>query len=96
MGLFKDILKDNETLFKNDLALDFSYQPKIIPYREAEQRKIAFCIKPLFENKSGKNAFIYGQPGVGKTVALKKILEELEGETDEIVPIYINIFGLKD
>ena len=89
-GLFKDILGSNESLFKNDVALDYSFIPKLVPYREKEQRVIAGCIKPLFGQKSGRNAFVYGQPGVGKTVALNKVLQELEEETDEIIPIYIN------
>ena len=89
-GLFKDILGGNETLFKNEVALDYSFQPKIVPYREKEQRFIANCIKPLFNGKNGKNVLIYGQPGVGKTVACKHILAEIEGETDEIIPVYIN------
>ena len=89
-GLFKDILGSSESLFKADVSLDYSFMPKVIPFREKEQRIIANCIKPLFDQKNGRNAFIYGQPGVGKTVALKKILEELENETDEISPVYIN------
>lgn len=89
-GLFKDILGSSESLFKNDVALDYSFIPKLVPYREKEQRTIASCIKPLFEQKNGKNIFVYGQPGVGKTVALKKVLQELEEETDEIITIYIN------
>ena len=89
-GLFKDILGSSETLFKNDVALDYSFQPKLVPYREKEQRFIANCIKPLFQEKTGKNVFIFGQPGVGKTVACTRILKELEEETDEIIPIYIN------
>ncbi|MBI1935601.1 AAA family ATPase [Candidatus Woesearchaeota archaeon] len=88
--LFKDILKSDESLFKNDVALDFDYQPKLVPYREAQQRAIAGCIKPLFQEKNGKNAFIYGQPGVGKTVACRHILTEIEDETDEIIPLEIN------
>ena len=89
-GISKDILRSDETLFKNETALDYSFMPKLVPYREKEQRIIAGCIKPLFDNKNGRNLFIYGQPGVGKTVALKKVLEELEEETDEIMPLYIN------
>src|SRR3989344_2891257 len=89
-SLFKDILGSNESLFKNDVSLDYSFMPKMIPFREKEQRIIANCMKPLFDQKNGRNAFVYGQPGVGKTVALKKILEELESETDEIIPVYIN------
>ena len=89
-SLFKDILGSSETLFKNDVALDYSFQPKIVPYREKEQRLIASCVKPLFQEKTGKNVFIFGQPGVGKTVACRHILKELEEETDEIIPLYIN------
>jgi len=89
-ALFKDILGSNESLFKNDVALDYSFQPKLVPYREKEQRTIAACIKPLFEEKNGKNVFVFGQPGVGKTVACNHILKELEEETDKITPIYIN------
>ena len=89
-ALFKNILGNSETLFKNDVALDYSFQPKIVPYREKEQRFVVSCIKPLFQEKNGKNVFIFGQPGVGKTVACKHILKELEDETEEIIPIYIN------
>ncbi len=90
MVLFRDILKGSETLFKNEVALDYSYQPKIIPYREKEQRMAANCIKPLFQEKSGKNVFIYGQPGVGKTAACRHVLSEIEEETSDIIPLYIN------
>jgi len=89
-SLFKDILGSSESLFKNDVSLDYSFVPKIVPYREKEQRIIASCIKPLLQEKSGKNVFIYGQPGVGKTVALKKVLADLEEETEEVVPIYVS------
>lgn len=90
MPLFKDMLGNEESLFKNSVALDFDYQPKLIPYREKEQFKIAGCIKPLFAKRNGKNVFIVGRPGVGKTVACKHVIAELEEQTDEIIPIYIN------
>ena len=90
MALFKDMLKSGESIFLNPIALDYDYQPKLVPYREMQQKQIASCIKPLFSNMNGKNILIYGNPGVGKTVATKNVLNELEDETDEIVPIYIN------
>jgi cell division control protein 6 len=90
MGLFNNILKDEESLFTNETALDFDYLPKIIPYRENEQQYIATCIKPLFQKRNGKNLIITGKPGIGKTAAIRKIFEELEQETDNIIPIYIN------
>ena len=89
-SLFKDILKSDETLFKNEVALDFDYLPKLIPYREQEQRAMAACIKPLLEERNGKNLFIFGFPGIGKTAAARHVLMELEEETDDVIPIYIN------
>ena len=90
MGMFKDILGSDESLFRNTVALDYDYIPKLVPYRENEQKTIANCIKPLFQKSNGRNVLVYGPPGVGKTVATKHILTELEEETDEIKPIFIN------
>ncbi|MBA3063991.1 AAA family ATPase [Candidatus Woesearchaeota archaeon] len=90
MGMFKDILKSDESLFKNSVVLDYDYMPKIMKYREGEQQQMASCIKPLFQKRNGRNLFIYGKPGIGKTLACKNVLKELEQESDEIFPIYIN------
>ncbi len=90
MGVFDDMLKGGESLFKNPVALDFDYQPKLVPHREKEQKQVASCISPLFQERNGRNVFVFGAPGIGKTVATKHILRELEEKTDEIIPIYIN------
>lgn len=89
MGIFKDMLKSSETIFKNPVALDFDFMPKLVPYREKEQFKIAGCIKPLMHGRNGRNLMITGSPGIGKTVACKHVLREL-GEETEIIPIYVN------
>jgi len=85
------MLKDTESLFTTNVeALDFDYIPKIVPFRESEQKQIANCIKPLFQKRNGRNLLIHGKPGIGKTVAVKHLLKEIEDETDEIFPIFIN------
>jgi cell division control protein 6 len=89
-GLFEDILKDNESLFLDELALDYDYVPKEIPYRENQQHYIADCIKPLFNNRSGRNLFFFGAPGIGKTVAIKHIFRDLENVSDRVIPLYVN------
>jgi len=89
-SLFKDMLTSEQTLFKNEIALDFDYLPKLIPYREQEQKNIAASIKPLFDKRNGKNLFIFGQPGIGKTAAVRHVLNDLEEETEEVIPIYLN------
>ncbi len=89
MPLFKDMLSSEESLFRDETVLDFSHQPKPMKYRETQQRYMAACIQPLFQNRNGKNLFIYGIPGIGKTLACNQIMGELKEKTD-ITPFYIN------
>ncbi|MCF8012823.1 AAA family ATPase [Candidatus Woesearchaeota archaeon] len=84
------MLTADECVFKNIHVLDFDYQPKLIRYRENHQFAIANCIKPLFKNQKGENVLVYGSSGIGKTLACKNIIKELEEETDSITPIYVN------
>jgi len=86
----KDFLSSNETIFLNDVALSYDFIPKEVEHRENENHYIATCIKPLFENRNGKNLFIYGNPGIGKTLAVKSVFLELEEKTDDILSLYIN------
>jgi orc1/cdc6 family replication initiation protein len=90
MGLFDDMLKGDESLIRNEEALDFEFLPKSLPFRENEQKFIADCIKPLFQGRSGRNVVMYGPPGIGKTAAARHVVRELEEQTDDIYPIYIN------
>jgi cell division control protein 6 len=90
MGLFDNVLKSGETLVKMEEALDYEFLPKILPFRENEQRYLAECIKPLFQSRSGRNVLIHGVPGIGKTAATRAVLRDLEEETEEIHVVYVN------
>lgn len=90
MGLFDNMLKEGESLIRNEEALDFEFLPKVLPFREKEQRFIAECIKPLFQKRNGRSVVMFGPPGIGKTAAARHVIKELEEQTDEVYPIYIN------
>ncbi|MBI4140275.1 AAA family ATPase [Candidatus Woesearchaeota archaeon] len=90
MALFKELLGSGESLFKNEDALDLDFVPKLLPYREAQQHHVANCIKPLMQGRNGRNVFICGAPGIGKTAAVRWVLRDLEETTDEVIPIYVN------
>lgn len=90
--LFKDILSAEESLFANEMALDFDYLPKEVPHREGQQHYLADCIKLLLAGRMGKNILITGDPGIGKTATIQWVLREMEekGLDESAKPIYIN------
>ncbi len=89
-NIFNDMLREGESLFRNLDALDFEFVPKMLPYREGQQQYVASCIKPLLQERNGKNVFVFGAPGIGKTAAIKWVFRDLEEHTEEVVPVYIN------
>jgi len=90
MSLFDDVLGQGESLFTNEQALDPEWVPKLLPFRDQQQFSIAGCIKPLLQGRNGRNCFVSGAPGVGKTAATKWVLRDLEENTDDIYIVYVN------
>lgn len=91
MSLFKDMLGSSESLFRDEVALDYDYLPKIIPFREKEQMHLVNSIRPLLMGRNGKNVLIHGKPGIGKTAVARNILRDLENEAEQdVYTIYIN------
>jgi cell division control protein 6 len=93
MSIFRDMLGSGESLLRNPVALDYDFMPKLVPYRDNEQFRMAGCIKPLFQKRNGRNLVVWGRPGVGKTVACRHVLADLSEQTDEIVPFYVNCWS---
>ncbi|MBI2508297.1 AAA family ATPase [Candidatus Woesearchaeota archaeon] len=92
MSLFGKYSQE-ESIFKNEIALDPNFTPRgPIEFRENENKYIANCIKPLLQRRNGKNLIIFGQQGVGKTLACIKVKEELEETEDEVSVFYINLW----
>jgi archaeal cell division control protein 6 len=90
MSVFDSMLKEGESLFSNELALDFSFQPKLLLHREKEQFQIAHAIRPLFAERTGKNILLHGRPGIGKTLAVKHVFRELDEQHEGVEPLYVN------
>lgn len=90
MSLFDDVLGAGESLFRNEDALEYEFLPKLLPYREREQRHLARLVAPLLEGRNGQNALIHGAPGIGKTAAARFVLRELEEKSDDVFVCYVN------
>jgi len=88
MSLFDNA--GNSTLIRNEEALDFEYVPKVLPYREMQQKQIASSMKPLLQDRNGKNIIVHGAPGIGKTAATRWVIRDLEENTEDVRTFYIN------
>lgn len=96
MGFFdKAAIRDEASLFKNEVALSYDFLPKVVPFRELQQQQVANAIKPLFVGRNGKNLVITGKPGIGKTVATKHLLREIDDNyPDDIITVFVNCWQL--
>ncbi len=88
--MFKEVLKSGESLFRDTVWLSYDFQPKLVQHREQEQERFAAAVRPLLQGHTGRNLFVHGEPGIGKTTACKHVLRELEQETEEIFVFYVN------
>ncbi|MBU1120797.1 MAG: AAA family ATPase [archaeon] len=88
-------LKENESIFSNIDSLSLDYLPKFLFHRENEQKHIAETIKPLLNEGNAGNLLIHGLSGIGKTHAVKRVLEDLrEEEGEEIGVGFVNCWKL--
>lgn len=83
-------LSEEESLFSNPDSLEPDFIPPILPFREGEIREIAETLKSLLSGLSGRNIFIAGKAGIGKTHAVKKVLRDLREETENTLVFNIN------
>lgn len=90
MSLFDNMLKEGESLFKEEDTLYFDYLPDLLPYRENQQQYVADSIKPLAQGRRGRSLLISGAPGIGKTSCVKYVFKELGEASDEIKSVFIN------
>jgi len=80
----------SDSIFINSEALEQTFLPRLLPYREEQHKYMAECIKPLFNGRNGTNLLVMGSPGIGKTACVRFIIRKLMEETENIMPIYIN------
>jgi cell division control protein 6 len=95
----KDIFSNyasKKPIFKDKDALSIRFTPENIPHREDQINQLAHILAPVLRSEKPSNAFIYGKPGTGKTLVVKKVITTLEATTQatdhkpNLKTIYLN------
>ncbi|HKZ49459.1 MAG TPA: ORC1-type DNA replication protein [Candidatus Nanoarchaeia archaeon] len=91
---FFDKFLQKEPLIINKKVLQSNYIPDAIPHRQQQIELIASILGPALRGEKPSNIFVYGKPGVGKTVCVQYILKTMEQTAEKkgvsLKTIYIN------
>ena len=78
MGNLNDLMAES-SIFANREVLSPHFTPQKLLYREKEINNIEKALAPSLKGESGRNLFIYGKTGTGKTSCVKYVIEEVKG-----------------
>jgi cell division control protein 6 len=70
-------------LIKNSNILRHDYIPDKILHRDGQQELVTQSLIPLYQKSIPPNLLVYGKPGTGKTLVVKKVLKQIQNRVDK-------------
>jgi cell division control protein 6 len=92
-----DGVESGKSIIKNRKVLHFSYLPELILHRNEELEKVTQSLSPILKQSRPSNLIVYGKPGTGKTLVVKKILNKIQQRVEKSkFPIKLIYSNAKD
>ena len=78
-----DIAESGKSLIKNREILHFTYIPDTILHRDNEQEQVTQSLLPILKQSRPSNLLVYGKPGTGKTLVVRKVLLKIQERVEK-------------
>ena len=78
-----DKVDHGRLLIKNSNILRHDYIPDKILHRDGQQELVTQSLIPLYQKSIPPNLLVYGKPGTGKTLVVKKVLKQIQNRVDK-------------
>ena len=78
-----DAAETGKSIIKNRDILHFTYIPDIILHRKSEQEQVTQSLLPILKQSRPSNLLVYGKPGTGKTLVVKKVLSKIQERVEK-------------
>lgn len=75
--------ESGKSIIKNREILHFTYIPEIILHRKSEQEQVTQSLLPILKQSRPSNLLVYGKPGTGKTLVVKKVLSKIQERVEK-------------
>ena len=78
-----DNAEQGNSIIKNPNVLRHDYIPERILHRDKQQELVTQSLIPLYKKSIPPNLLVYGKPGTGKTLVIKKVLNQIQNRVDK-------------